>query len=107
MSALLDRAVSFAESNDKSGNPYLSDEEINEIVSVIPMTEPESDSEATYGHEETETQPDQETPSESATELESMTKAQLMEYADSIGVDVSASLTKAEIIDAIRGSEDA
>ena len=53
---------------------------------------------------EPDAQEDEEIPSESPTELESMTKTQLIEYANEHGVDVSSSMTKAEIISAIENA---
>lgn len=43
--------------------------------------------------------------SEEPADLEGMTKAELIEYAQSIGVEVRESWTKAEIIAAIEGAE--
>lgn len=44
---------------------------------------------------------------EAAAALESMTKAQLVELAEAMGIDVPATATKAQITQAIQGDDDA
>ncbi len=40
------------------------------------------------------------------TDLSSMTKVKLLEFSESIGLDLSASLSKAKVIDAISSSDE-
>ncbi len=70
ISTILDRTIAFAEAE----KPYISDEEIDELIPYVPVTEPtqatETDSETLPADDGTNAQDGEEVPSESTTEGE-------------------------------------
>ena len=86
---------------------YITDEQVDEITSVIqePSDPAESEQADEPAQTSTEAESEPSAPSEQAeTDLSAMTKAELLEYAQEHGVEVYESWTKAEIVAAIEGA---
>ena len=70
ISTILDRTIAFAEAE----KPYISDEEIDELIPYVPVTEPtpepETDSETLPADDGTNAKATEEAPSESTSEGE-------------------------------------